>query len=264
MPSRGFAVCRVSARRLLSSALVVWLLTGCTIAPPPPRTPVSEDARRAIDLLVGHWHALSDLRALADITLKKGSEEQHFTGVLLSKTPASLRFEAISPFGQPLLLVTVQDARLVAYNAATNEVTTGPATVETAASMLSLPFEPDDLVAVLSGRVVPPKDLRIAEIFAPDADGPSINLIGRYHEQRVWMDFSTGVVNRVNIVGGRTEAEIRFLRAEDGALTGLDVSAGQGYVTAKIRYRSLALNGGVDPERFVLTPPKDAKTHSIR
>jgi outer membrane lipoprotein-sorting protein len=264
MPSPGFAVSRVSARKLLSSALVAWVLTGCTIAPPPPRTPISEDARRAIDLLVGHWHVLSDMRALADITLKKGSQEQYFTGVLLSKTPASLRFEAISPFGQPVLLVTVKDAQLVAYNAGTNEVTTGPATVETAAQMLSLPFEPDDLVAVLSGRVVPPKDLRVAEIFAPDADGPSISLIGRFHEQRVWMDFSTGVVHRVNIVGGRTEAEIRFHRAEDGTLTGLDVSAGQGYVTAKIRYRSLALNGGVDADRFVLTPPKDAKIHSIR
>jgi outer membrane lipoprotein-sorting protein len=253
-----------NARRLLSSALVALVLTGCTIAPPPSRTPVSEDARRAIDLLVARWHELSDLRALTEITMKKGSEQQRLTGVLLAKTPASLRFEAISPFGQPILLVTVNNGQLVAYNAASNEVTTGPATVETAASMLSLPFEPDDLVAILSGRVVPPKDLRVAEIFAPDADGPSINLIGRYHQQRVWMDFSTGVVNRVNLVGGRTEALINFLRSEDGALTGLDVSAGQGYVTAKIRYRSLALNAGVDPERFVLTPPKDAKTHSIR
>ena len=264
MPSPGFAVFRVSARRLLSSAIVAWLLTGCTIAPPPPRAPISEDARRAIDLLVGRWHAFSDLRALTEITMKKGSEQQHLTGVLLARTPTSLRFEAISPFGQPFLFVTVKDGQLLAYNAATNEATTGPATVETAAQILSLPFEPDDLVAVLSGRVVPPKDLRVAEIFAPDADGPSINLIGRYHEQRVWMDFSTGVVRRVNIVGGRTEAEVRFLRADDGALTGLDVSAGQGYVTAKIRYRSLALNDGVDLDRFVLTPPKDAKIHSIR
>lgn len=255
---------RVSARRLLSSALVAGLLAGCTIAPPPPRTPISEDARRAIDLLVGRWHEFSDMRALTDITMTKGSERQHFTGVLLTKRPTSLRFEAISPFGQPFLLVAVNEGKLVAYNATTNEVTTGPATVETAADVLSLPFEPDDLVAVLSGRVVPPKDLRVAEIFAPDADGPSVNLIGRYHEQRVWMDFSTGVVHRVNVVGGRAEAIVRFLRAEDGSLTGLDVSAGQGYVTAKLRYRSLALNDGVEPERFVLTPPKDAKTHSIR
>jgi len=257
-------VFRVSARRLLSSALVAGLLAGCTIAPPPPRTPISEDARRAIDLLVGRWHEFSDMRALTDITMTRGSERQHFTGVLLTKRPTSLRFEAISPFGQPFLLVAVNEGKLVAYNATTNEVTTGPATVETAADVLSLPFEPDDLVAVLSGRVVPPKDLRVAEIFAPDADGPSVNLIGRYHEQRVWMDFSTGVVHRVNVVGGRAEAIVRFLRAEDGSLTGLDVSAGQGYVTARLRYRSLALNDGVEPERFVLTPPKDAKTHSIR
>jgi outer membrane lipoprotein-sorting protein len=257
-------VFRVSARKLLSSVLVAGLLAGCTIAPPPPRTPISEDARRAIDLLVGRWHEFSDMRALTDITMTRGSESQQFTGVLLTKRPTSLRFEAISPFGQPFLLVAVNEGTLVAYNATTNEVTTGPATVETAADVLSLPFEPDDLVAVLSGRVVPPKDLRVAEIFAPDADGPSVSLIGRYHEQRVWMDFSTGVVHRVNVVGGRAEAIVRFLRAEDGSLTGLDVSAGQGYVTARLRYRSLALNDGVEPERFVLTPPKDAKTHSIR
>jgi outer membrane lipoprotein-sorting protein len=253
-----------NGRRLLSSVLVAGLLSGCTIAPPPPRTPISEDARRALDMLISRWHELSDMRALADVSLKKGSEQQHLTGVLLAKTPASLRFEALSPFGQPFLLITVNDGQLVAYNATTNEVTTGPATVETAAHMLSLPFEPDDLVAVLSGRVVPPKDLRVAEIFAPDSDGPSINLIGRYHQQRIWMDFSTGVVRRVNLVGGRTEALITFLRADDGTITGLDVSAGQGYVTAAVRYRSLTLNGGVDPDRFVLTLPKDAKTHSIR
>ena len=264
MPSPGCAVFRATARRLLSSALVAAALTGCTIAPPTPRTPVSEDARRAIDLLVGRWHEFSDMRALAEITMKKGSEQQHLTGVLLAKRPTSLRFEAISPFGQPFLLVAVNEGRLIVYDATTNEVTTGPATVETAAEMLSLPFEPDDLIAVLSGRVVPPKDLRVAEIFAPDEDGPSVNLIGRYHEQRVWMDFSTGVVHRVNVVGGRAEAIIRFLRAEDGSLTGLDVSAGQGYVTARVRYRSLTLNDGVEAERFVLTPPKDAKTHSIR
>jgi len=143
-------VFRVSARRLLSSALVAGLLAGCTIAPPPPRTPISEDARRAIDLLVGRWHEFSDMRALTDITMTRGSERQHFTGVLLTKRPTSLRFEAISPFGQPFLLVAVNEGRLVAYNATTNEVTTGPATVETAADVLDLL----DTLAREAGRTV--------------------------------------------------------------------------------------------------------------
>ena len=94
--------------------------------------------------------------------------------------------------------------------------------------------------------------------------GPSINLVGRYNRQRVWLDFETGIARQITITGGRTEATVTFQRATDGALDGLDVTAGNGYVTGVVRYRSLALNAGVEPERFELTPPKDAKIQSIR
>lgn len=255
---------RASARRLLSSALLVGLLGGCAIAPPPLRTPIPEDARRAIGLLVTRWHEVDDLRGLADVSLKKGSERQRLTGVLLARAPGSLRFEALSPFGQPFLLVTVHDSRLTAYNAVHNEVSVGDATVETAADMLSLPVAPDNLVAILAGRTVPPSDLRTAEIVAADDVGPSMRLVGRYHEQRIWMDFETGIIRQLSIIGGRAEAVVTFLRAPDGTLTGLDVFAGQGYVTANVRYRNLAYNVGIAPERFVLTLPKDAKIHGIR
>src|SRR5213080_2837381 len=90
--------------------------------------------------------------------------------------PASVRFEALSPFGQPFLLVTVHDGKITAYNAATNEARVGAANVETAADLLSLPVEPEDLVALLSGRVAPPRDLRVAEILPPDGLGRSVKL----------------------------------------------------------------------------------------
>ncbi len=170
----------------------------------------------------------------------------------------------MSPFGQPFLLVTIHDGRITAYNAATNEARVGAATVETAAELLSLPVEPEDLVALLSGRAAPPKDLRVAEILAPDELGPSINLVGRYNRQRVWLDFETGVVRQVTITGGRTEATVTFQRGGDDALTGFDLTAGNGYATGAVRYRSLSLNAGVDAERFALTLPKDAKINSIR
>jgi len=78
------------------------------------------------------------------------------------------------------------------------------------------------------------------------------------------MDFETGVVRRVTIAGGRTAATVTFQRGADGALTGFDLTAGNDYVTGTVRYRSLALNAGIDPERFALTLPKDAKINSIR
>jgi len=255
------------APRRLSSALAVALalvLAGCAIAPPTPHAPIDAEARRVVDLLAARWQEFRDLRALADITLKRGKDRQRLSGVVLALAPASVRFEALSPFGQPFLLVTVHDGKITAYNTATNEARVGAATVETAADLLSLPVEPEDLVALLSGRVAPPKDLRVAEILPPDELGRSIKLVGRYHEQRVWMDFETGVVRRVTIAGGRTEATVTFQRGADGALTGFDLTAGNDYVTGTVRYRSLTLNTGIDAERFALTLPSDAKIHSIR
>jgi len=255
---------RASVPKRLSSVLAVLLLAGCAIAPPTPRAPITAKAREVVDRLTARWQEFRDLRGLADVTLTRGSDRQRVNGVLLARSPASVRFEVLSPFGQPFLLVAMHDGRITAYNAATNEARVGAATVESAADLISLPVEPEDLVGLLSGRAVPPTDLRVAEMLPPDALGPSINLIGRYNRQRVWLDPATGIARQVTITGGRAEATVTFLRGDDGALTGLDLTAANGYVTGAVRYRSLALNTGVDVERFALTLPKDAKIQSIR
>jgi outer membrane lipoprotein-sorting protein len=231
---------------------------------PPPREATDEPARRALEVLIARWHAFTDLRALADITLDRGGQRQRLSGVLLARAPGSVRFEALSPFGQPFLFVTVHERRITAYDANTNEATTGDATAESTARMLSLPFDPEDLVAVLSGRAAPPRDLRVIEILPADEHGPSLNLIGGVHRQRVWMDFTSGVVRRLAITGGRAEALVTYLLDANGTLTGFDVTAGGGQVGASVRYRSLAMGVGVEAERFTFAPPKDAKTRAIR
>jgi len=254
----------VTARKLLSSALLLWLAAGCALAIPPPREPVRDDARRALALALARWEAFADLRALADVTWEKGGERQRLTGVLLARAPGSVRFEALSPFGQPFLLVTVLDGRFVAYDAAQNEARVGSADVETTARLLSLPVSPEDLVGLFAARLSPPKDLRQAALVPPDDAGPSLTVVDAVHERRVWMDMTTGEVRRLKIIGGRAEAVATYVYEADGRLAGFDVEAGGGQVTAKVRYQSLVLNSGVDPERFILTLPKDAKTHAIR
>ncbi len=258
---------RVNARRLRSSLLALLLFglaAGCTIAMAPPRQAVSEEARRAIDLLVTRWHAVTDLRALADIAVERGGRRQQLTGVVLAKAPGSVRFEALSPFGQPIVVAVVHQGRLTAFSALTNEAVVGEATAETTAHLLSLPLEPQDLVAVVSGHAVPPADLRLAEIVPPDALGPSLSLVGAVSEQRIWMDFQTGVVRQLQIIGGRAAATVTYLRDGEGRLTGFDLTAAERYVTGTVRYRNVETAVGLSDERFALALPKDAKTQPIR
>jgi outer membrane lipoprotein-sorting protein len=264
---RGCGGRRVTARRLRSSLLVLiaaGLAAGCSIALAPPRQPISAEARRAVDLLSTRWHSVTDLRTLADINVERGGQRQRLSGVLLAKAPGSVRFEALSPFGQPFLIAVVHDGHLTAFSAATNEAMVGDATAETTARLLGLPFEPQDLVAVVSGYAAPPGDLRMAEIMPPDALGPSLSLVGAVNEQRIWMDFQSGVVRQLQIIGGRAAATVTYRRDDEGRLTGFDVSAAERYVTGTVRYRNLTTGVGLSANQFVLTLPKDAKTQPIR
>lgn len=236
------------------------LLGGCATA--PPHQPVADGARRALDLLGERWREFADLRALADVSIQKGGERQRLTGVLLVKGPDSMRLEALSPFGQPYLLVVVHEGRLTAYDVAKNEALVGPATAETIARVLGLPLEPADLVAVLAGRAAPPRDLRVAELLPADGAGPSLNLISGAQRQRIWLDLQTGEVHRIEIGGGHVPVMITYRRDGDTPL-GFDFNAGQEYVTGSVTYRNAVLGAGIDADRFTLTLPKGAKIQSI-
>jgi outer membrane lipoprotein-sorting protein len=256
----------VSGRRQVRSAVVLGLLllAGCARALPPPRSPIDPETHRAIDLLTARWREFSDLRTVADIQLQRRSEQHAMIAVLLAKAPTSFRLEALSPLGQPLLVLAVHDGQLTAYNAADHYAMVGPATADTAARLIGLPFDPDDLVGVLAARAVPPKDIRAASLLPPDEHGPSLELIGAVHRQRIWMDLQSGVVRRLEITGGRYAALVSYLRDTDGRLRGFDLSAADAYVTGSVRYRAPVFDGGVDSDRFRLTVPPGARIEHLQ
>lgn len=240
---------------------MLLLVAGCATI--PSREPIGDDAQRALTRLAERSSEFRDLRTLADIDLKQGEERQRLRGVLLVKAPASVRFEALSPLGAPLLLVTVHEGRLTAYDAGKNEASTGPANADTIAKALGLPLEPGDLVAVLAGRAVPPNDLRRAELVPADAAGPSLRLVGARAKERVWLDLETGSVRQLEI-SGKFDVLIKYRRGPTGAVAGFDLDAARSYVTGSIAYQNPVENGGIDAERFALTIPKGAKIQTIR
>ena len=238
------------------------LVAACATA--PPGEPIGDDARRALTLLAERYGEFTDLRALADVALKRGRERQRLRGVLLVRAPGSVRFEALSPFGPPLLVVTMHEGQLRAYDALKNEAHVGPANAGTVAKVLGLPLDPDDLASVLAGRVVPPRDLRSAELLPPDDAGPSLNLVSADGRQRVWLDLETGAVRQREIFGSRFTALVKYRRDGAGVITGFDLEAALSYISGSITYRNLVEGAGIDDERFALTIPKGAKTQTIR
>lgn len=237
---------------------------GCATVPAVPRQRIGPEAQHALDRLTARWRQFTGLRTLADIRVQRGGERQQLQGVLLAKPPGSVRFEALSPMGQPLFLATIHDGRLVAYDATTNEATVGPATAETAARVMNLPFEPRDLVAVLAGHAVPPEDVRVADVLAPDQLGPSIELVGDVNRRRVWMDLDTALVQQVELTGGRAEARIRYVRTSAGETQGFDLTSTLGYASATVRYRDPTFAAELPDELFSLAIPNSAKIQEIR
>jgi outer membrane lipoprotein-sorting protein len=228
----------------------------------PSREP-SDDARRVLALLAERSSEFTDLRALADISLTRGRQRQRLRGVLLVKAPGSVRFEALSPLGPPLLIVTVHEGRMAAYDATKHEVLEGQATAESVAKVLGLPLDPEDLVAVLTGRLRTPRDLKSAELLPADDAGPSLSLEDAGGSQRVWVDPQTGAIRQREIYGSRFNALVKY-RRDGGSLSGFDLDAAQSYVTGSVSYQNLIEGQGIDAERFTLAVPKGAKTQPIR
>jgi outer membrane lipoprotein-sorting protein len=264
------------ARRPLSSALLLLVLAGCATLIAPPRQSVAPDAQRALKLLSDRWNQFADLRTLADLELTRDGSKDRLQGVLLVKSPASVRFEALSPFGQPFLFLVIHDGDLVMYNAAANEALLAPATADSMARLLSLPFEPADAVSILVGRPAPPRDLRRAAIEQPDAsgshegrtvehpEGRPLVMVGPFNEQRVWMDFETGLVRQVEITGGRYGILVRYERDEQGELTGLSVSAPRAKLASTIAYRRPEFGVGLEEDRFDIAVPRSATIERLR
>lgn len=251
-------------RRRLASALLLLSLAGCARILPPPATPLGPEAQHALGLLRARWREFRDLRTLAEIRVRRGRERRALTGVLLARTPASVRLEVLSPFGQPVYLLAIHEGQLTAYDTTTNQALVGPATADTAARLLSLPFDPEQLVGVLAGRAVPPSGLRTAEVLPADEHGPSLSLTGTDHQQRVWMDFERGTVRQLEIAGGRYAVRVVYRYGPDGRLRGFDLAAADAWLTGTVRYRDPVFDGGIAEERFRLALPETAAVERVR
>jgi len=156
------------------------VLGGCaTTAPAPAPPPVSEEARAALARIEQHRLSLHDLRSRADITIRRSGRAQRLTGVLLLLgEPPTMRFEALSPLGTPVLIVAGDPKSVTLWEVLDDRAYIAPASPDANRRWLGLALGVEDLVALLGGRVRAMPDPTTVELVAADAVGPSLRLSG--------------------------------------------------------------------------------------
>lgn len=244
--------------------MAALLLAGCALLR-PPRQPLSPEAQGLIDLLYHRWQEFTDLRTRADIIIRQGGRVQRLTGVLVLQAPASLRFEALTPWGQPFLLLAGDGQTVTLYQVADNRALIGPASAKVTKRWLGFALEPHELVAILAGHALPVKSPYSAELVAADSLGPSIKLTGPAGVQQIWADPETGVVRQVELIGPKNPARITY--AGGGATeppASLTLTALDRPVTVTVRYLEPRLGTAPPADLFSLRLPPHVRVRRFR
>jgi outer membrane lipoprotein-sorting protein len=253
--------------RARSRALGILLLAllGSACATAPPRLPVSPEAAAIRARLEERWQAFRDLRAQAEIRIRRRDRSQRLSGVLLLRAPASLRFEALSPFGPPLLLVASDAEQVTVWEVLKSRAYLLPASAGATQRWLGLALGSDDLVALLSGHVRPLREARAVELLPPDETGPSLSLSGADVTQRIWFDPATGQTRQVELTGGKNP--MRIVYSGGGALepiVGLGLATLDGGLQVDVRYRNPQVNTGFDSDLLRLSVPQHVEIQDFR
>lgn len=243
------------------------VLGGCaTAAPAPAPPPVSEEARAALARIEQHRLSLRDLRSRVDITIRRSGRTQRLTGVLLLLgEPATMRFEALSPLGPPVLIVAGDPKSVTLWEVLDNRAYIAPASPDANRRWLGLALGVEDLVALLAGRVRPMPEPTTVDLQAADAVGPSLRLTGAPGEQRIWFDPDGGQARQVEWTG-KNPARVTFTPAPaDGPPAGFTLETADGSLRVSLVYREpRMMNTSFDPALLSLTVPEGVRIQDFR
>jgi hypothetical protein len=258
----------VRLARWLVVPVCLWGFGGCASLPPRqiPETVVSAEFGRA---LLHEWLAASGrhaaLQGVAKLRVQAAQRNISATQVLLVEKPQRLRAETLSPFGTPLLVLTVDGDALSVLLPGDNLFYRGRATPETLGRFTRLALHPVDLVNILLAQppVLTPERLTAT---AFPAGGWRLDLDAGTRRQQLVFD------------SDRRLREVRYLQDDDLQLRlgygvdgtdpaalppRIDLELPLQQTRASLVFEDLAADRPAPPGAFTLTPPAGATVVSL-
>ena len=239
---------------LLLGALLLW--GGC--ASLPPRQPLPPEVLSTRAELEARWREFRDLRSLTDITIRRAGRVDRLSGVLLLRAPASLRFEALAPFGPPLLVVSSDAETVTLWEVAQERAFVARATPDANRRWLGLALGSEELVALFAGYALPARDPLSGIMLPPDDIGPSVMFETADGRQRIWLDPVSGDSRQVEWTGGSQPARAVFVE------NGVRLATLDGKLDVSVSYRDPQRDSGFDPELLKLTVPQGVRILDFR
>ncbi len=211
------------------------------------------------------WEEFKSLRTLAEITVRRGDRVQRLAGVLLLRAPSSLRFEALSPFGTPVLVVAGDETSLTVWEVPDDRAYILPASPDATRRWLGLALGPDELVATLAGRVLPLKDPLAVRLVPADGAGTSLTLRGKEEAQRIWFDLATGQASAVEWTSIPDPVRVVFADGTpDSTPSRMTLTTLDGKLEVAVKYRDPRMNIDFDPGLLRVTVPEHVRIQDFR
>ncbi len=239
--------------RLALVAGLLLLLVRCVPAPPVPSL---LDQQALLQRLQGNASAVHSLRGTTRIRSENSQGSNSARQVLLLAKPARLRAEVLSPFGQPLLLLTADAGRMSVLLPREQRFLQGDVTAQRIARFVGLPLSAEQMVrlALYDVPLIPHDEtvLNRAET--------GYRLLLRGAEERQQLDFdafgrllTATYFHRdlalLTVAYGRFDSELGdFPRQVTVTMPGQGASF-------ELVYGDVEMNPELTAERFVLQPP---------
>jgi outer membrane lipoprotein-sorting protein len=252
-PSRSKSV----GLRLGALALSVIAMTG-GCASLPPHQPLPPDVLAARATLEARWGDFHDLRSLAEIRIRRGTRTDRLSGVLLLRAPASLRFEALAPFGPPLLVVASDAEAVTLWEVPNERAFIARSSPDATRRWLGLALGAEELVSLLAGYALPAHDPLSGQVLPPDDMGPSVAFETAGGRQRIWFDMTSGNARQIEWTGGSQPARAVF------TLDAVRLATLDNKLEVTVRYRDPQRDTGFDPELLKLTVPQGVRIQDFR